>query len=101
MGWEEDHQKRVALFPPEIREAHKHCTKHRSEINASKSCGCFYCMAIFESREIREWTDQDEADVGQTALCPKCGIDSVIGDKAGFSMSEDFLKQMHHYWFDT
>jgi hypothetical protein len=36
---------------------------------------------------------------GQTALCPKCGIDSVLGDACGYPLTEDLLSRMHQYWF--
>lgn len=36
-------------------------------------CGCYYCCRTFSASEIKEWTDR-----GETALCPKCGIDSVV-----------------------
>ena len=29
-----------------------------------------------------------------------CCIDSVIGDKSGFPITEEFLKTMRDYWFD-
>ncbi|QQS23291.1 hypothetical protein IPM19_01865 [bacterium] len=37
--------------------------------------GCYYCAKIYRLDEhpIREWVDG-----GYTALCPVCGIDSVI-----------------------
>jgi hypothetical protein len=45
--------------------------------------------------DILEWTDDD-----QTALCPNCGIDSVIGDKTDYPVTDlDFLKQMNTFWF--
>jgi len=35
-----------------------------------------------------------------TALCPHCGIDSVIGSASGYPVSEpQFLKAMHDHWF--
>ncbi len=75
--------------------AHKHCSRHRSEIERSERCGCFYCLESFPPREIQEWTDSDT-----TAMCPRCGIDSVIGSASGFSLSQQFLQRMHHYWFE-
>jgi len=33
-------------------------------------------------------------------MCPRCGIDSVLGSASGFSLSRDFLNRMHHYWFE-
>jgi hypothetical protein len=74
--------------------AHKHCIKHRAEIEASEMCGCFYCMATFVPSEIVEWIDD-----GQTALCPRCPVDSVIGSASGYPITSTFLQQMHDHWF--
>lgn len=38
--------------------------------------------------------DKDDS----TALCPKCGIDSVLSDEHPIK-DYDFLKQMNSYWF--
>ena len=81
-------------MPPTVRDAHKHSSKHRSEILKSDLCGCFYCEKTFEAQEIVDWIDDQ-----QTALCPKCGIDSVIGSASGFSINNEFLHQMCEYWF--
>jgi hypothetical protein len=62
-------------------------------------CGCFYCRAIHPPSEITEWVDEDPAGGGQTALCPRCGIDSVIGDSSGFPVTLEFLEEMHRCWF--
>ena len=35
----------------------------------------------------------------QTALCPKCEIDSVIGSASEFPITKDFLERMHAHWF--
>jgi uncharacterized paraquat-inducible protein A len=78
-----------------IIQAHKHSSKHRAEIEASGICGCFYCRETFAPAEIKDWVDRK-----QTAHCPRCGIDSVIGDASGFPVTDkDFLKGMHEYWF--
>ena len=76
--------------------AHKHSSRHRDHVERSKMCGCFYCKQTFPPSEINRWVDDE-----QTALCPKCGIDSVIGDAdiAGVTRP-DFLKSMHAYWFE-
>jgi len=39
-------------------------------------------VKIFPPNQITEWVDADSTGEGQTALCPKCGIDSVIGEHA-------------------
>ena len=99
MNWQDDHERRIASFPADIREAHHHSAKQRLEIKASTTCGCFYCCSIFEPAKIEDWVDENESGVGQTALCPSCGIDSVLGDKSDISIDPEFLKKMKHYWF--
>jgi len=95
----------VAVFgwsqkqPPHIA-AHKHSSNHRQEILRSEMCGCFYCLDIFNASEINEWTD-DKDEVGQTALCPKCGIDSVIGSSSGYPITQEFLQEMKLHWFSA
>lgn len=84
-----------------LEEAHKHSSKHREEMLKSELCGCFYCETIFDPSEIKEWIDKEKNDIAQTPLCPKCGIDSVIGSQSGFPINDkEFLKEMHKYWFD-
>lgn len=99
MPWQEDHRRRVAALPQDVREAHRHSIRHRDEVTASDRCGCFYCCTRFSPSEISEWVDRDADGVGQTALCPNCGIDSVIGDKSGFTPSEELLTSMRAHWF--
>ena len=82
-----------------LQEAHKHSAAHRDEITKSDKCGCFYCKKVFPSTEIREWIDEDVSSVGQTALCPQCGVDSVIGDKSGLPLTPHFFSEMHRFWF--
>jgi hypothetical protein len=97
--WEKEWQEglqRIANFPEKIRSAHDRCSNHRQELLNSAYCGCFYCLAIFEPARIKEWIDE-----GQTAMCPECGIDSVIGDASGFSITQQFLKEMNSYWFSA
>ncbi len=83
--------------PDHIR-AHRHSSRHRKEVLASKQCGCFYCLAIFPPSEFDEWIDEWEGE-GQTALCPRCGIDSVIGSESGYPITPEFLKAMKDHWF--
>lgn len=99
MSWQNDTKRRVAAFPAKVQAAHAHSSQHRAEIMDSTLCGCFYCGARFPPSEIVEWADEDEGGEGQTALCPKCGIDSVIGDRSGFDISEEFLATMKAHWF--
>ncbi|WP_173391538.1 cytoplasmic protein [Rhodopirellula baltica] len=83
---------------PDLITAHKHSSNHRDEIVRSDTCGCFYCMAVFQASEITEWIDEVDG-VDTTAMCPSCGIDSVIGSAAGYPITADFLRAMHGHWF--
>ena len=90
-----------SITPDHIR-AHRHSIRHRDEIIASGMCGCFYCLAIFQPNDIKDWVDQsDLRPAGVTALCPRCGIDSVIGSASGYPISEPFLTEMQSHWFST
>jgi hypothetical protein len=80
--------------------AHEHCIYHREEILSSKLCGCFYCLEIFSPSEITNWVDvPEDNNIGQTALCPRCMIDSVIGDESGYPITKEFLNKMKEHWF--
>jgi hypothetical protein len=96
---EKEHKIRVAQFPLAIQQAHTHSANHRREIEASDICGCFYCCSTFSPSEIADWVDEDEGGSGQCALCPRCGIDSVIGSNSGFPMDAAFLNEMRRHWF--
>ncbi len=82
-----------------LKVAHKKSIYHRKEIEESILCGCFYCKRIFQAKKIREWVDVSGPVSEQTALCPHCGIDSVIGDASDFNITETFLKEMNEAWF--
>jgi len=92
--WQRAHREKVASFPADIRDAHAHSIHHKQELLSSSDCGCFYCSAVFAPQQIQDWTDD-----GDTALCPRCGIDSVIGSAAGFPLTKEFLGRMKSYWF--
>jgi hypothetical protein len=80
----------------DLRSMHRHSSGHRDEILQSELCGCFYCEKTFAPSAVEEWIDD-----GRTALCPKCSIDSVLGDRASkVATDADFLQQMHKFWFE-
>ena len=85
--------------------AYRHTTNNRAEVEASNTCGCIYCTQTFSPLEIVGWSgldvssfnDPDSPDAG-TALCPRCGSESVIGDKSGYSIEHAFLQEMNQAW---
>jgi hypothetical protein len=99
MDWQDNHRQAVARFPDEVRDAHARSSNHRAEVVRSKQCGCFYCGATFLPGAILAWVDEDATGNGQTALCPSCGIDSVIGDASGFEITGALLETMRKHWF--
>ena len=78
--------------------AHKH-TEYQKEILKGEKCGCFYCLENFSPDEINDWHGEDCKDYEPLALCPKCGIDSVIGSASGYPIEHSFLKKMKDFWF--
>ena len=76
--------------------AHRLSSNHRTQLEESNWVGCFYCIQIYSPRDIVEWIDFD-----QTALCPRCGIDSCIGSASGFNVNKEFLDEMNVFWFNT
>ena len=70
--------------------AHRHSSHHRGEVERSAIGGCFYCLETFAPGDIQEWVPGEE-----TALCPRCGIDSAIGDASGYPARDAvFLRAM-------
>lgn len=83
--------------PLDFRNAHKHCAANRHALIASHRAGCFYCLEIFDSKEITEWIPDT---AGKTAVCPYCGIDSVLPESADYPLTAEFLGEMRRYWFE-
>jgi hypothetical protein len=77
-------------------EAHRHALSNREEVLTSDVCGCFYCLAVFPPAEVERWI-KDRG--GDTAVCPHCQIDSVIGARSGYPITREFLQRMRQHWF--
>lgn len=86
---------RMPLGLTELRRIHHHGTWHRKRIEQSERCGCSYCLEVFPPSAIEDWTDDR-----QTAICPHCGIDSVLPDDiTGAPLTKEMLGEMQAYWF--
>ncbi len=75
--------------------AHDFCSNHKAALLRDAKCGCFYCLNIFNPKEIEVWLNE----TGGTALCPYCCVDAIIGESSGYPVTVEFLKKMHDYWF--
>ncbi|MGN0181056.1 MAG: cytoplasmic protein [Candidatus Ornithomonoglobus sp.] len=84
------------MYLSEIINAHKFSSNHKKHLLHDTKCGCFYCLKIFDPKEITNWVE----DVSSTAICPYCGVDSVIGESSGYPITSEFLAEMKKYWFD-
>jgi len=80
----------------DIIDAHKYSANHKTLLLKDKKCGCFFCMKIFLPTEITDWIKDD---VDETAICPYCCIDAIIGEYSGFPITQEFLSKMHDHWF--
>lgn len=85
-----------ATIDPEA--ARGHSCRNRAEIGGSALCGCVRCGRMFLPETIRDWAEPGDA-TGVTALCPFCGIDSVLGAASGIAMNPETLKVLHDHWF--
>jgi len=78
----------------ELIHAHEQSKSNRQKLMHAQVCGCFFCLRVFDPKEIT-WVD----DADDTAMCPYCGIDAVIGESENLPITKQFLKSMREYWF--
>lgn len=82
----------VSVHTPTYIAAKEHASKNRVELEASDNCGCYSCFKRFKTTEIKSWIDDK-----QTALCPHCGLDTVLGSASPYEISDPFLRRMHQH----
>lgn len=85
-------------YPKDFLEyANKNRFSHKDQITSGEICGCFYCKETFSPIEIHEWREESIAK-GETAICPKCGFDTILG--SNFPIQDQFfLNEMNALWF--
>jgi hypothetical protein len=79
----------------DVISAHTFSSSNKPMLEKDTKCGCFYCLKIFHPREITKWL----LDTPATAVCPYCGVDSVIGESSNYPITTEFLKAMQEHWF--
>jgi len=80
-----------------LRHAHKRTFRNEQTLSASTDAGCFYCCETYPASQVTDWVSERQG--GRTAICPRCGIDSVLGSSAGIPLTPEFLRAMEQYWF--
>lgn len=78
-----------------LKAAHEASFKNKESILRSEICGCFSCQKTFASGEV---TFRKEKDGQETAWCPYCDMDAVLGNASGYPITQDFLKAMQDEW---
>lgn len=78
----------------QMERLHAYSAHNRELVAVSNQCYCFYCKQSMYRGEIERHIDD-----GQTALCPKCGIDAIIPDSIEESVDENIIAEMNEYWF--
>ena len=78
----------------ELEKAHEASHDNKEIIERSSWCGCFHCLNIFPPSEIEEYP-------GDSALCPCCGMDAVIGNASGFPITPEFVAEMYEEYFSA
>jgi hypothetical protein len=77
----------------EASRLHRHTRANRMELEASEVCGCIACERIYFPSEIVGWLEDE------TAVCPHCGVDAVVGSASGIPIMPGVLRRAHERWF--
>ncbi len=80
----------------QLRAAIRFATGNRQALVKSDQAGCYYCLTIYAASEVVRFLPSED-----TALCPYCGIDSVLADQSPYELNAQTLKELHEYWFKT
>ena len=88
---------RVGSKAPDHVAAYHGTMNNRDDLSRSDVCGCFCCESIYSPHEILEWVPDG---LGATAVCPRCGLDLVLGSATGYPVTAELLRKMHAYWID-
>lgn len=80
-----------------LKTAHAMSLCNEKQLKKAKKCGCFHCGKIFSPKEIENYAIDP---LGKTAVCPHCGVDSVLAD-GPVPVTETLLADMRKHWFSS
>ena len=83
---------------PELNAIYTHSIRNEEPTRKSNLCGCFHCISIFPATDIKLSEMVVEKDGFKTAICPICGIDSVLGD-ASVEITAEILEALNGLYF--
>jgi hypothetical protein len=76
-----------------LQRIYQHSRLNRQFMVPGSACRCFHCLKEFRAEEVSGWTDG-----GKTALCPRCGIGSVLSNSAD-ELTDDLIRQLQATYF--
>lgn len=81
---------------PALEELIEHSTNNDLEILQSHKCSCLFCRHTVDAREVQDWVSDEH---GVSAICPECGMDTLIGDASGMSFTKEELREINMTYF--
>ena len=85
----------------DLDKLHRVSRCNHKTVPASATCGCYFCLDIYPSSNVKEFVNPDKSGVCVTALCPSCLIDSVLPDSCGAELTVELLSAMYDRWFGS
>lgn len=82
-------------FP--LMQLHLQTIGNADRVKRAGQCGCFHCMNRFPAAEVQRFLP--EKDGGSTALCPRCGVDSVLSDQDTAALTDELIAEMNRRFF--
>lgn len=84
----------MKISAQQLYSAIEYATSNVEALRESEQAACYYCMKIYSALEVVEFIPEEN-----TAICPKCGIDSVLPGTCGIEFSEENLNIINDYYF--
>lgn len=70
----QDNEATDDVLGPALESEWEQSRHNKTAVMESQLAGCFHCLGLVVPTAITEWVDEN----GTTAICPDCGIDSLI-----------------------
>lgn len=73
-----------------------HTKGNESDILHSNRCACLFCRQRYDARKVSDWSNEGNKI---SAVCPECGMPTVVGDASGYTFDHDELKELNERLF--
>ena len=88
---------RAASEDLRLMRLHMNTVGNAARVRAANLCGCFHCRESFPPNEVVRFIPEQNG--GETALCPRCGVDAVLTNLDGEPLTPALLEEMHGRFF--